>query len=245
MKVTTRVFCLLFSLLAAAEAHAQLRVDASDQRQSLDCKGQALLVLGSRNQLTLSGQCSKVEINGSDNVVTVDTIDEIEVVGQRNRVSWQRTIGDRRSPRVSTVGPGNEITQLTVAKPATKPVAPNAAADPPKAASAPMAPAARATLSRAWVVDGSTLRLPGNGQRESIDCDGHDLIILGNSNTVTARGHCASISVPGTSNTVAAESVSRIRSEGDNNQFTWRRLHDGREPQVTLLGSKNTVNKIR
>lgn len=251
-------------LLLAATAEAQMRLNASNQTQTIDCKGGSVEVLGSANRLTLVGECRAVEVTGSDNVVTVEAVERIALSGERNRVAWRRVLGDRLEPRVSTLGGGNRVVKAAdepvkagtagtpgTSAPATAPArraAAPAKAAPKAPAAEPAAPAARAAekraLSSAWSVEGNTLRLAGNSHRETIDCEGRGVVILGNSNRVVLRGECASVSVPGTSNVVEVDSVARIQVQGNNNEIAWTRAGgDAREPRIEDFGRKNVIRQ--
>jgi hypothetical protein len=102
-------------LLAAAlpgVAGAQAVLEGSGEQSALDCDGGAAQITGTDNQVTLSGGCTLVKVEGSGNVVLANMASKsaIEVVGTSNKVSWKAP-GEAK-PRISSTGVGNSITRI-------------------------------------------------------------------------------------------------------------------------------------
>ena len=60
-----------------------------------------------------------------------------------------------------------------------------------------------------------------------------------NSNTITATGHCASLTVSGSSNQVSIESADTISTSAVGNAITYQ----SGTPRVTTAGVSNTVSR--
>lgn len=72
----------------------------------LDCAdGKSLTIGGANNTLSVTGKCATVNIGGTDNKVTLDTvITELDVVGMNATVVYKNG-----SPKVSNTGSRNTI----------------------------------------------------------------------------------------------------------------------------------------
>jgi hypothetical protein len=95
------------------EASAQVGVTQSNQKKTIACGGQDAAVTGSLNDIIFTGDCPSVTIKGSENTISIEATGQIRVVGTKNKVTWQRVIGDDKTPRVSSSGLGNVITRAT------------------------------------------------------------------------------------------------------------------------------------
>lgn len=115
-------------ILASTPAFAE--ADYSDASQTInhDCNSDPQVdISGSSNQITLTGTCTEVEINGASNTViieaskkvsvtgannevTVTASDRISVTGANNNVVWKKGIKGKR-PKISSTGIQNRIKQ--------------------------------------------------------------------------------------------------------------------------------------
>jgi hypothetical protein len=70
-----------------------------------ECK--RISVTGSKNVLSVAS-VGKIAITGADNMVDIEEVDAIAVSGARNHVSWQKAkTGDK--PKVAKSGSGNSV----------------------------------------------------------------------------------------------------------------------------------------
>ena len=63
------------------------------------------------NKKTATHDCAKdpdAMIGGNENTVTVDAVDVIVTNGNKNKVTWNKGIADKR-PKISNPGNGNKI----------------------------------------------------------------------------------------------------------------------------------------
>lgn len=67
---------------------------------------EAIDISGVNNTVTLTGHCSRVDVSGLENVVTVDSADEIVVSGLNNAVTFHSG-----TPELSNSGLGNTVGQ--------------------------------------------------------------------------------------------------------------------------------------
>jgi Protein of unknown function (DUF3060) len=102
-QASTITLCLGICLCVTAPAAAQHRVTSSGEQRTIECGGQTVSVSGSKNDLTLRGDCPRVDVAGVGNTVAIEGAGAIEVTGTGNRVTWQRALKGE-APRVSTTG---------------------------------------------------------------------------------------------------------------------------------------------
>ena len=82
-----------------------------------------------------------------------------------------------------------------------------------------------------------------NGGKVTLEAEGRDVNVDGNKNEVILRGKCHALTVSGSGNTVHADAVATISTPGDKNAVTYKATVDGEKPQVTDVGSGNSVAK--
>ena len=81
-------------------------IDESGLTRTVDCANQGVVINGSANDLTFTGTCASVTVNGSSNEVRVADVGEIVVNGSANKITWAD--GD---PKTSDNGQGNSISK--------------------------------------------------------------------------------------------------------------------------------------
>jgi Protein of unknown function (DUF3060) len=93
--------------------------------------------------------------------------------------------------------------------------------------------------ANAWTIHpaaGGNLSVAGIGENKTIACNDSVVSVSGVSNTIVITGHCASLTVSGAKNVVAADTIS---SSGFNNEVTY---HSG-SPSVDTSGESNSVQQ--
>lgn len=111
MKV--RLLACLFVLAAAPAVAAADDSAVNDSGRSLELAcgdGGKVAINGSKNEITITGNCSKVAINGSMNDIEIEGVDKIAVNGTGNTVSWQHG-WKKKAPRVAKLGRNNRVQQ--------------------------------------------------------------------------------------------------------------------------------------
>jgi hypothetical protein len=103
---------------AAKPAASAAPVVVSDEKstRTIDCRGRGITVMGNGNTLTLRGTCRKVDVQGNDNIISVDAVQAIETTGNHNRVTWNRA-AEGETPSTSDLGNGNAIRRATAPLP--------------------------------------------------------------------------------------------------------------------------------
>lgn len=79
-------------------------------QQKLNYKGggKDFVIVGNDDEITISGECSKLQILGHDNKVVLDAVGEIVASGHNNLVTYRRGL-NRAEPKVETMGHGNKV----------------------------------------------------------------------------------------------------------------------------------------
>ncbi|WP_434390832.1 DUF3060 domain-containing protein [Melittangium boletus] len=108
---------------------AQVHLSGTGQKQNVTCEdGGEVKIEGTSNEYVIEGRCARVSVEGTDNTVSVNTVDQVTVEGTDNKmrvnalgqvtvegtsneVIWKRTVGAARKPKVSTEGVDNKVYQ--------------------------------------------------------------------------------------------------------------------------------------
>lgn len=80
-----------------------------------------------------------------------------------------------------------------------------------------------------------------SGKSQTLDAEGRDVSIDGNKNDVTLHGKCHALTVSGNENSVHAEALASISTPGNKNMVTWTQTVNGEKPQITNVGSGNSI----
>jgi DUF3060 family protein len=107
------VCALLWAGPAAAKGSApSFQVIESGQTLDHACEAnERVVVSGSGNRVTLTGECGKVAVMGSKNIVAVEASAKIAVMGTDNEVTWKRGVGGK-GPDVSRMGTNNKVSKV-------------------------------------------------------------------------------------------------------------------------------------
>lgn len=92
---------------ATAPAAQPVIVSGINESRTLPCDGAiSVTISGISNTVVLTGHCSNVTVSGLQNVITVDSADEIEASGLNNKITYHTG-----SPKISKLGNGNVVEQ--------------------------------------------------------------------------------------------------------------------------------------
>jgi len=114
--------------LSATAALADVNLLDNDQKVTVDCaKEKAVNIVGNKANVTLNGTCEevnisgnkatvkgsvrRVNISGNDNTLTLDGVDEILVSGNKNTISYKRSLKDNKKVSTLNSGSDNKISQ--------------------------------------------------------------------------------------------------------------------------------------
>ncbi len=99
---------------------ATLFANEDDGKKSLNCKEyNRVMINGSRNEVTITGVCSQIMVNGHGNKVSAIAAAEIITYGRENEVSYSKFANGNR-PMINDSAGSNTIEKVAAAQPASK-----------------------------------------------------------------------------------------------------------------------------
>jgi hypothetical protein len=85
-------------------------LDASGSSYTYHCGGDDWIEInGKHNALTVTGECAEVEIVGSGNEVSIESVGSIRVSGNNNDVRYERGREGKKKPAIKNRGAANTI----------------------------------------------------------------------------------------------------------------------------------------
>lgn len=104
-----KLFVTAILLFIGHLSFAEIEIDGNNQRQTLDCKGQKVEVGGSGHIIKLKGDCTKVEIMGTNNTITVNGLTSAKVAGEGNRLYYKKALSKNGKLPQIIEGTNNKI----------------------------------------------------------------------------------------------------------------------------------------
>jgi hypothetical protein len=99
---------LLFGQNAGADPSGKVEVMTSDQNVKYQGEGRHFEITGNNDAVTIAGDCSKVEVIGDNNKITLDAVGIITLVGHNNLVTYRQGLNGAH-PKIETVGENNKV----------------------------------------------------------------------------------------------------------------------------------------
>lgn len=206
-------------LSMARESAAGVVIDGNEQAATRSCGGNAAVVNGNSNKLTLT-DCSKLVLNGSRNVIDAGTVDTVSVFGDENRITWRGKV----EPKIVAIGTNNDVVAAGAATGGAQ-----VRREGGDGATRPSA------AGKVTVISDSELT-------RTHDCAGGSVVVEGSENVLTLK-NCAEIAIKGSENKITAVAPGTLKVLGVENQVTWSAGPDGKRPQIANMGSENTVSQ--
>jgi hypothetical protein len=101
---------LLAVAVGSAFAEPTWTLEASDSSYSYVCGGgDWVAISGKRNSLTIRGECSVVEITGSGNKISLESVGSINISGNNNDIRYARAPEGKTKPVIKNKGKANTI----------------------------------------------------------------------------------------------------------------------------------------
>lgn len=86
-----------------------LKFENSNKEEEIVVEGKDVLVSGSNNKLTITGNVGKILITGKNNDITLVAVNEIVITGNGNFVSWEKTNNTNAKPNILDKGGYNNV----------------------------------------------------------------------------------------------------------------------------------------
>jgi hypothetical protein len=91
-----------------------LNIILSNQRTTQDCgDGKVVNINGYKDEITLTGSCTKVTLNGWGNTIHMEEVASIEVMGHTNTLTWERGRNVRKPVVQIDSGLDNSVRHMT------------------------------------------------------------------------------------------------------------------------------------
>ncbi|MFZ6870696.1 DUF3060 domain-containing protein [Undibacterium sp. Di27W] len=87
-----------------------VRMTGNDMSKSTQCNGQPVYIQGNGNQISLTGACPQVHVNGNENQVTIAQLGKVQLVGNDNQVKWTQALNGQE-PQVQSSGNDNQVSR--------------------------------------------------------------------------------------------------------------------------------------
>ena len=229
-----------FCMIAALVVHSQsIKLDAnvsaddkntvvlSGNNQTFDrqANGQDFVLGGSNDKLIVRGECGSVSVAGSNNLITLDKVRQINAVGSNNAFTYRESAGGE-APQISSVGTNNTVQKTESGKSSAGPGKPES--------TSPEAVKAAGTV----VIEGA------GGQDRSETTSNQDVVVNSGGNRLTFLGSVKALTVNSGGNRIALEKVESITLNGSGNSVTYSVKNNGGKAQVTDYGRGNSVSDI-
>lgn len=109
-----RRFLLGILLVAVAVgpvlAEPTWKLAGSDSTYSYNCGGDDWVAInGKGNSITIRGECALLEINGSSNKISVESVGTIKLSGNNNDIRYTRAAAGKTKPVIKNKGAANTI----------------------------------------------------------------------------------------------------------------------------------------
>ncbi|MBK8353112.1 MAG: DUF3060 domain-containing protein [Saprospirales bacterium] len=76
---------------------------------TLTATDKAIVIDGNENKITITGNCKQIYIKGKNNDITIESLDNIEITGSGNFVSWEKSTNTNGKPTVKDKGGYNNV----------------------------------------------------------------------------------------------------------------------------------------
>jgi hypothetical protein len=101
---------LVAALAAPTAAGPTWTLDASESTYAYVCgDGDEIAIRGHANAVTVSGECGRLEVVGSDNRIVIEGVAAIRITGDNNDVAYQRVTGGGKKPATRIKGAANTV----------------------------------------------------------------------------------------------------------------------------------------
>ena len=101
---------VLAMAVGSAFAEPTWKLDANEGEYSYVCGGSDWLAIrGKDNALRITGECALLEINGSGNKISIESVGSIRINGSNNDIRYVRAADGKSRPVIKDRGAANTI----------------------------------------------------------------------------------------------------------------------------------------
>lgn len=108
-RILTGIVLLAVAVTPSA-AEPTWTLSGNESSYSYFCKGDDWIVLeGKDNALTITGECGVLQVNGSNNRITIEAVATIKITGNNNDVRYERSAKGKTKPAFKIKGSANSV----------------------------------------------------------------------------------------------------------------------------------------
>lgn len=101
---------LLAIAVTPSAANPTWKLNANESTYSYFCKADDWIAIeGKGNEITITGECSVLEVAGSDNRITIESVGTIRISGNNNDVRYERATNGKKKPAFKIKGSANSV----------------------------------------------------------------------------------------------------------------------------------------
>jgi Protein of unknown function (DUF3060) len=193
----------------------------SNKVLDIQASGKDVAVTGNGNTIHIHGDLPRLALIGQDNVVELDRVGTIALIGAQNRVSYLSGLGSD-GPTVDRVGTNNTVT-VREAQNASQ-LSPTAAAQ------------TNVNPNQSLVIDGSN-------QLRTETINGEEVTVSGSNNRITLKGRVKELLVEGSNNEITAENLGHVTFMGSNNLVKYGSPIETSVASSIRGGSNNAIQR--
>jgi Protein of unknown function (DUF3060) len=195
----------------------QTLVASNNQTLSLNGDGKPRVITGDNNKIQIHGDCSSLKVIGNSNMVEVERVGDIQMIGGSNRVSYVHTLNGE-TPTIANIGQDNEAKQVAAIGSDNAP-----------------APSSEDTS------DVQLVTLTNDNQTRPINKP--HVKLVGSNNSLVFTGVAQQLEIEGSNNDVEIDQVTKVIFHGSNNDVTYKQPLSSGEVVSEAHGSNNDVEK--
>lgn len=214
--------------LISLASETGLEITSSDEGQvvvdnnktlELQAGGKDVAVTGNGNTIHIHGDVRRLAVIGRDNVVELDRVGAIALLGAQNQVTYLSALGSDQ-PAIDRIGANNNVTP----RGAQNSSQPSPSAASPTSASHPL------------VIDGSN-------QLRTDTVNTEQVTVTGSNNQITLKGQVKELVVEGSNNEIRAENLGHVTFVGSNNLVKYNSPIEANVMSSIRGGSNNELQR--
>jgi hypothetical protein len=226
LKTLTTLPLTLISIASAAGLEINSTGDGdiivdNDKTLDLQASGKDIAVTGNGNTIHIRGDVPRLALIGRDNVVELDRVGAIALLGAQNQVSYLSGLNSDQ-PTIDRVGINNSVT-VRGAQNAPQP-------------SPTVGPQANVNLNQAFVIDGSN-------QLRTDTVNAEQVTVAGSNNQITLKGRVKELVVEGSNNEIRTENLGHVTFIGSNNLVKYSNPIEANVLSSIRGGSNNDLQR--
>ncbi|BBM35725.1 DUF3060 domain-containing protein [Pseudoleptotrichia goodfellowii] len=91
------------------KVNGRYMINGDGLSKTVTLKGEPVEIIGSSNRLIIKGRAVSINITGTNNIVEVDSTENVNIDGENNKVSYKTSTTEAKRPNISISGAGSEV----------------------------------------------------------------------------------------------------------------------------------------